>query len=77
MPETDALAVRIKKYRKDCKKNQPEMAWEMGISTEEISLIERGKTDPKLSTLKKIAAHMGTTVSNLLDVEEIERRESN
>ena len=69
MPETEALAYRIKKYRKQQFKNQFEMASEMGLSMEEISLIERCKTDPKLSTLQKIAAHMGITVSSLLDVE--------
>lgn len=70
MPETDALAKRIKEYRKDQSKNQFDMACEMGISIEEISLIERGKTDPKLSTLQKIAAHMGITVSSLLEVDQ-------
>lgn len=69
MPETDALAMRLKKYRSDQSKNQFEMACEMGLSIEEISLIERGKTDPKLSTLQKIAAHMGITVSSLLETE--------
>ena len=69
MPETVALAERLKKYRRDQEKNQFEMAGEMGISIEEISLLERAKTDPKLSTLQKIAAHMGITVSNLLEVE--------
>lgn len=68
MPETDALAKRVKEYRKEQSKNQFDMACEMGISIEEISLIERGKTDPKLSTLQKIAAHMGITVSSLLEI---------
>ena len=62
------MAQRIKKYRKRQKKSQMEMAVEMGISVEEISLIERGMTDPKLSTLQKIAARMGITVSSLLEI---------
>jgi len=74
MPESDVLAKRVKAYRKGRSKNQPDLAWEMGLSTEEISLIERGKTDPKLSTLQKIAAHMGITVSSLLETEQQERR---
>lgn len=69
MPETHALAERVKKYRKDLGKNQFEMACDMGISVEELSLIERGKTDPKLSTMQKIAAYMGVSVSSLLTVE--------
>ena len=52
MPETEALAMRIKAYRKQKSKNQFEMACDTGLSIEEISLIERGKTDPKLSTLQ-------------------------
>lgn len=69
MPETAALAERLRKYRKAQEKNQLDMALEMGISVEEVSLIERGLTDPKLSTLQKIAAHMGITVSSLLELE--------
>lgn len=69
MPETEALARRIKQYREDTHINQFEMACDIGISMEEISLIERCKTDPKLSTLKKIAAYMGIPVSSLLEVE--------
>lgn len=46
------------------------MACDTGLSIEEISLIERGKTDPKLSTLQKLAAYMGVTVSTLLDTEQ-------
>lgn len=68
MPETVILAKRMKLYRKDQDKSQIDMASEMGLSVEEISLIERGMTDPKLSTLQKIAAHMGVTVSDLLEV---------
>lgn len=69
MPETDALAKRMKAYRSRLGKSQFDMACEIGISIEEISLIERKRTDPKLSTLQMISAYMGITVSNLLDVE--------
>ena len=42
----------------------------VGISEEEVSLIEREKlTDIKLSTLQKVAAMAGLTVSELLSVE--------
>ena len=69
MPETDALAQKVKEYRQAQSMTQFDMACESGLSIEEISLIERGKTDPKLSTLQKIAAYMGITVSSLLEVE--------
>ena len=74
MPETMTLAMRVKQYRKSQAKSQLDMAFEMGLSVEEISLIERGMTDPRLSTLQKIAAHMGITVSDLLELEQIERQ---
>lgn len=40
------------------------------MSVEEVSLIERNIADPKLSTLQKLAAYSGLTVSDLLDTEE-------
>ena len=46
--------------------NQFEAASEIGISTETLSKIERCQTDAKLSTVSKIAAYMGITVSTLL-----------
>lgn len=66
-----AMTRRLKSYRTEQGKTQFEMGTEMGISTEKISLIERGqKADIKLSTLQKMAAHMGITVSELIKVED-------
>lgn len=70
MPETITLANNVKKYRERLSINQLDMAERTGLSLEEISLIERCKTDPKLSTLQKLAAYMGVPVSALLEVEE-------
>lgn len=70
MPETDALAKRLKAYRKSNGMNQFEFASDVGISIEEVSLIERKLTDPRLSTLQKISAYMNVTVSDLLMVED-------
>lgn len=70
MPEISALAKRVKIYRENMKKTQFELSYEMGISLEELSLIEREGTNPRLSTIQKIAAHMGITVSELLKIEE-------
>ncbi|MCI8423307.1 MAG: helix-turn-helix transcriptional regulator [Lawsonibacter sp.] len=69
MPELSALAKRVKAYRKNIKKSQFELSNEIGISTEELSLIEREKANPTLNTMQKIAAHMGITVSELLETE--------
>ncbi len=72
MPENKILAENLKKIRKDMKKSQIEFAAECGISTEILSLIEREKTDPKLSTLKKIAAYTDHTVAELVTKSEKE-----
>lgn len=66
MPENKILAENLKTIRKDMKKSQMEFAAECGISTEILSLIEREKTDPKLSTIKKIAAYTNYTVAELV-----------
>lgn len=64
------FAVRMKKIRTKTGLTQAEFAAMVGISEEEVSLIERKKlTDIKLSTLQKVAAMTGLTVSELLSVE--------
>ena len=70
MPELRILAVRVKKIRTKIGLTQAEFAAMVGISEEEVSLIEREKlTDVKLSTLQKVAALTGLTVSELLSIE--------
>lgn len=66
MPENKALSENLKALRRMKNISQIEFAEECGISTEILSLIERGKTDPKLSTIQKIAAYAGCRVSDLL-----------
>jgi len=68
MPERDALAKRLRAYRRIEDKTQFEFSEATGLSVEEISLLERVQTDPKLSTLQNLAAYMGITVSELLQV---------
>lgn len=70
MPEKIAMAKRVKTYRKGLRKTQFDLSFEMGISIDELSLIERGKANPRLDTVQKIAAHMGITVSSLLNLGE-------
>ncbi len=66
MPETVILSNNIKRFRKEMQQSQMDFAADCGISTEILSLIERVKTDPKLSTMQKIAAYKGITVAELL-----------
>lgn len=70
MPERVALAKNLKKIRKQMRESQMEFAAHCDISTEALSLLEREKSDPKLSTIQKVAAYTGHTVSDLLNVEE-------
>ena len=69
MPERIALARKIKAIRKQMRESQIEFAAHCGISAEALSLIEREQTDPKLSTIQKVAAYTDQTVSDLLDTE--------
>lgn len=69
MPEKRALSRKVKEIRRELKMSQIDFAAECGISTEILSLIEREKTDPKLSTLQMIAAYTGCEVSELLKVD--------
>ncbi len=66
MPEIDVLADKLITIRRERKETQEVFAQNCGISTEELSLIERRKADPKLSTLQNIAAYTGDSVSDLL-----------
>ena len=66
MPEIKALSHNLKLIRKISNQSQEVFAAACGISTEILSLIEREKSDPRLSTIQKIAAYLGCTVNDLL-----------
>ncbi len=70
MPECEALSKNVKEIRKKMNLSQMEFAAECGISTEVLSLIERKKTDPRLSTIQKIAAYADIDVYELLKIKE-------
>lgn len=76
MPEFEALALNVKRIRKEMKLSQLEFALECGLSMEIISMIECQKTDPKLSTIQKIAAFTGQTPSELLTISEINKNKN-
>lgn len=64
------LVKRLKAYREELHKNRFEMAAEMGISEDTLSNMERERANPTLETIQEVAAYMGKTVSELLEVEE-------
>lgn len=70
MTEIDILADNLKNLRKELHESQIEFAYNCGISSETISLIERKITSPNLDTLQKIATYTGKTVSKLLEIKE-------
>lgn len=57
---------RVKKYRAARKLTQLRLAVASGCDPSQISLIERGKRDPHLSTLGRIAAALGVQFSKLV-----------
>ncbi len=69
MPERIALAKNLKAIRKELHESQMEFAAHCDISTEALSLLERERSDPKLSTIQKVAAYTNRTVSDLLQTE--------
>ena len=66
MPENTILSENIKLLRKQMQLSQMEFAASCGISTEILSLLEREQTDPKLSTIQKVAAYVGCDAYELI-----------
>ena len=66
MPEIEILSKNLKQIRNELNQSQMKFAASCGISTEILSLLERQKSDPRLSTLQKIAAYLGCSVTDLL-----------
>ena len=52
------------------RESQIEFAAHCGISTEALSLLEREQSDPKLSTIQKVAAYTDYTVADLLNMKQ-------
>ena len=67
MPEFMTLANNLKVIRKEMRETQETFAGHCDMSVEELSLLERRKSDPKLSTLQKVSSYTNLTVSELLD----------
>lgn len=59
-----AIGNTVKKLRKD--KSQYILGAEYGIPTSILSELERGKKDPQLTTLIKIAESLGLSISQFM-----------
>lgn len=69
MPEIKFLAKNIKKIRKEMKETQSDFAAHCGLGTGTLNAMERQLSDPKLSSIQKIAAYVDKTVPELLSEE--------
>ena len=70
MPEIGYLAKNTRRIRKELKETQENFAAHCGIGTGTLNAIERELSDPKLSSIQKIAAYVDRTVPELLSKEE-------
>jgi transcriptional regulator with XRE-family HTH domain len=55
----------LRELRADSGRSQETIAHEVGITMGSYARIERGLADPKWSTLRRIAAALGVTLSEL------------
>lgn len=60
------LPENLKRIRERHKLTQKELADRIGVQHTRISEIELGKSNPRLSTIEKIAAYFGIPVARLL-----------
>ena len=67
MNDVENLGERIKILRLMMKETQEEFAEYCDISSETVSLLERGKFSPRLETLKRISEHAQLTISALFN----------
>jgi transcriptional regulator with XRE-family HTH domain len=62
----ESLGVRIRMHRVRLGWKQVDLAEKVGISTQAISLIEMGKTEPRANHIRKIADALGVSADYLL-----------
>lgn len=72
--ELSTLGHRIRHHRTDRGYTLDELGALVGVAGSQLSLIENGKREPKLSLLQAIAHATGTTVTDLLSAEPPNRR---
>jgi predicted transcriptional regulator len=55
----DPLIVRLKARRRELGRSQRKVAAAIGVGHGHLSQIETGAVDPKLSTVRRLAEHLG------------------
>jgi transcriptional regulator with XRE-family HTH domain len=66
----------LKALRQSLGLKQKDAALRIGCTAAELSRLESGKVDPKLSTLQKVADGLGVTLSQLFDPWHVTKRSS-
>ena len=69
-PTTDAhirFAQTLRVHRVRAELSQERLGFRAGLHRTEISLLERGERDPRLSTVVRVARALGVTPGDLLD----------
>ena len=70
------FAMRIKELRHGRGLSQPQLAAEIGVSKQTISLWERGPRRPEFETLAQMSQYFGVSVGYLLGETDVEAGES-
>lgn len=63
-----AIGKRIKELRKEKGLSQEDLSYEADIPLSQIGRIERGETNPTISTLYVIAKALGVELKHLVDI---------
>lgn len=65
-----ALATLIRRRREERNTTQEQLAFDAGITSSSLSRIERGRSNPSWTTVRRLAAALGLSLSELVtDVE--------
>jgi transcriptional regulator with XRE-family HTH domain len=65
--DLDVFAANVRAARRASGLTQEDIAGRSGIHPTEVSRIERGLRDPRISTVLRLAAALGVPVSALVD----------
>jgi len=65
MEPRERFAVNLRAARKKVRISQEELGFRTQLHRTEISLLERGKREPRLGTIVKLSSALGTTPNTL------------
>jgi transcriptional regulator with XRE-family HTH domain len=61
------FAVALRELRVEAGISQEELAHRCGLHRTEISLLERGQRDPRLTTIERLAGGLGVPIARLVE----------